>query len=253
MKVQPKFESFIRSIDGWGFAVWLFAAVWSARIVYESTLLSWREGPQMIGFSWGHTIGIPFIFCWLWSHVILAWFVVRILFGRAKAEAGRMRPVLGAGAFLLVVAPVWIPSGWYLRWTFAVFGPGVNVEDHLKMAAAYGDLDLVKYLVPRYVTVNGDGILGTSVLDGASVDGRTPVVYYLLAQGADPNRSCGSTGTTPLIHAIECNHPSTVKALIDGGADPRLKDVRGLTALEAARAKANGEILEILSATEEKR
>lgn len=253
MTVQPKLEPIARTLNSWGFFVWLGAAIWSGRIIYESTLLSWREGPQMIGFSWGHTIGCPFILCWLWSHVILAWFVVRVLLGRSTKESGRLRPALGAAAFLAVVGPPWIPSGWYLRGTFAVLGPGVNIEDHLKTVAAYGDLDLVKYLVPRFVAVKGDSILGTRALDGAAVEGQTPVVDYLLRQGANPNRICGPEGTTPLIHAIDCNHAGTVKALIDGGADPQLRDVRGRTALEVARAKANGEILEILAAVEEKR
>ncbi len=50
----------------------------------------------------------------------------------------------------------------------------------------------------------------------------------LLEAGADPDRRDGE-GDTPLIHAVRLEHPyQSVKALLDGGADPCLRGRRGM-------------------------
>jgi hypothetical protein len=97
--------------------VWIGACVWTVRIVYEETLLSWRSGPQMIGFSWSHTFGVPFLYCWLAGHVLIAYLAIRILWVRNARAARRMQWPVGMILLVLVVSPMWIPSSVLLRWT----------------------------------------------------------------------------------------------------------------------------------------
>ncbi len=59
---------------------------------------------------------------------------------------------------------------------------------------------------------------GTSVLSYA-IDSE-PVVRQLLAVGADPN-AADTDGCTPLVEAARCNNVAAVRALLEGGADPR--------------------------------
>jgi hypothetical protein len=68
--------------------------------------------------------------------------------------------------------------------------------------------------------------------------GDADLVAERLSWGIDPN--CGfSRGRTPLIANLRGSCPSaaTVRALLEGGADPGLTDESGLTALDYARRK----------------
>jgi hypothetical protein len=72
----------------------------------------------------------------------------------------------------------------------------------------------------------------------AAQRGDADLVSERLAWGVDPN-CVSSTGRTPLIANVcgSCPSAATVRALLQGGADPNLTDVSGLTALDYARRK----------------
>jgi hypothetical protein len=72
----------------------------------------------------------------------------------------------------------------------------------------------------------------------AAQRGDADLVAERLGWGIDPN--CRSKkGRTPLMANVRGSSPSaaTVRALLDGGADPGLTDESGLTALDYARRK----------------
>jgi len=79
-------------------------------------------------------------------------------------------------------------------------------------------------------------------IDLANKDRIVEVVKLLLAHGANPNYRLANqksktindvslTGATPLLLAAEVNNLAAVKALLDGGADPRSVTEQGTTAL----------------------
>jgi hypothetical protein len=72
----------------------------------------------------------------------------------------------------------------------------------------------------------------------AAQRGDADLVAERLSWGIDPNCSF-SKGRTPLIANVRGSCPSaaTVRALLEGGADPSLTDETGLTALDYARRK----------------
>jgi len=49
--------------------------------------------------------------------------------------------------------------------------------------------------------------------------GDAPQIRALCARGADPNEPSGGNGWTPLLHAIHKNQIESVKALLDAGAN----------------------------------
>ncbi|NLV66646.1 MAG: hypothetical protein GXY14_03115, partial [Spirochaetes bacterium] len=54
-------------------------------------------------------------------------------------------------------------------------------------------------------------------------------------------------GITPLMNAVEADNTSAVKILLQYGADPRIQNIRGKTALDLAIDGAkNNEIVELL-------
>jgi hypothetical protein len=61
-------------------------------------------------------------------------------------------------------------------------------------------------------------------------EGRTESVEHLLSRGADPNGSDGANFTS-LMHATVGNHPKTLEALLEGGANVHSKDTDGNDAL----------------------
>jgi hypothetical protein len=72
----------------------------------------------------------------------------------------------------------------------------------------------------------------------AAKRGDADLVAERLSWGIDPNCTF-ARGRTPLIGNVRGSCPSaaTVRALLDGGADPTLMDESGLTALDYARRK----------------
>jgi hypothetical protein len=73
----------------------------------------------------------------------------------------------------------------------------------------------------------------------AAQRGDADLVAERLSWGIDPNCTSRPNRRTPLIANVRSSCPSaaTVKVLLTGGADPRLTDLAGLTALNYAQRK----------------
>jgi len=100
----------------------------------------------------------------------------------------------------------------------------------LMCAARSGESDAVKLLLERGANARAVDPLGQTALHFAlfkpSARRHLPVVEALLAAGADANAADGN-GQRPLHMALRHGLPALVKALIDGGADPFLRDRAG--------------------------
>lgn len=86
------------------------------------------------------------------------------------------------------------------------------------------------------------GVLGRGVLDGVRngvifVEDGNPVQLIgesLLQAGCDVN-AVDSIGRTPLMYAVHYNRPTAVRLLLEGGADIKARDNKGMTALDLVR------------------
>lgn len=82
------------------------------------------------------------------------------------------------------------------------------------------------------------GIIGTTPLGEAALNGNLEIVKYLV-ENYDPRLNVQNDNhNTPLIVATYFNHPKVVAFLLDKGADASIKGGGGKTALEWAE-KAN--------------
>jgi hypothetical protein len=104
-------------------------------------------------------------------------------------------------------------------------------ESALMLAALKGYLEICKLLIARDADVNKPG---WAPLHYASTGGHITVMRLLLdnhayIDAASPN------GSTPLMMAARYGTNDAVKLLLDAGADPTLKNVQGLTAIDFAR------------------
>jgi ankyrin repeat protein len=105
-------------------------------------------------------------------------------------------------------------------------------ESVLMLAALKGYLPLVQKLVANDADVNKTG---WTPLHYAATGGHVPVIAYLLDEHAYIDAE-SPNGTTPLMMAARYGSPEAVKHLIQAGADIRLKNQLGLTALDFAVA-----------------
>lgn len=112
----------------------------------------------------------------------------------------------------------------------------------LLTAAGNGDPYLVEALVTHGADPNARDKAGNTplircawwtqydVIIGGKEERHALVVETLLAHGANPNLP-GQDGITALMRAAGWSHSRTLKALLEGGADPNQRDKKGRSAL----------------------
>ena len=101
-------------------------------------------------------------------------------------------------------------------------------ESPLMLAALAGELEICRLLIQKNADVNKPG---WTPLHYASTNGHLPVINLLLDEHAYID-AASPNGTTPLMMAAHYGTPAAVKLLLTAGADPLLKNVQGLTALD---------------------
>lgn len=120
-------------------------------------------------------------------------------------------------------------------------------ETPLMMAALKGHLALARRLIDRKAEVNKTG--WTPLHYAATHAGAdSPAMVRLLLEhhayidAESPNR------TTPLMMAAHYGNPGVVKLLLEEGADPLLKNQKGLSAINFAQGANRAEAAEIIAA-----
>src|SRR5262249_8343534 len=113
---------------------------------------------------------------------------------------------------------------------------GMFPNSPLFVAVQFGDPDVTRALLASGADINEKDQDGLTALDWAVVANQTDVVKALLAAGASVN-TVDRFGYTPLLYAstIDFGDAETALALIGAGADLKVKDKEGKTALEHAR------------------
>jgi hypothetical protein len=230
---------------GWVFLVGQLPFI--GRIVFESTLLTARDGPQMVGFSLMHgghnllLLSIPVVL------LGLAWLVGAVVFGLVKKlrfsrnEWILLLAMAASFSLLLVPYPAWE------HFDVVVFGPGSHGNEFLDDAAYHGDLRLVKRLLAQGSNANLESGGGVTPLSAAVVGGKEDIIAFLLTKGANVNAHHRLSGETPLIAAAEMGQMGSLKLLLARGAEPCATNRKGANALGMAQKYHHQEIADYLS------
>jgi len=204
----------------WFIASFAGAMAFVARIVWEETILTWRQGPQMVGFTLTHA-ELPLFFFFLGS--LLSYFVMLLfltvrnihsMYRKRYVPPGRWAWLLGSA---ICVSILFVPYTMWQRLNVAHLARTRHAPEFLTYAAATGDLGTVKAFINNGVSINATNQDGSTALHGAAVEGQMDVIKYLLAHGADPNVR-NKFGTTALGDAREMKHPEAARYLETHGA-----------------------------------
>jgi len=174
-----------------GWSVLFVMAPLSLRLMYEQTVLTWRDGWQMVGFSLAHVIpglliiGIVGAIC---AHVYLVVLLVLTALNRLRG-----RPLLHPNLLLVfglvaMTGVLYVPYAGWITLLVTIRGPGQHGNSYLNFAAAEHHLHLVKTLVDSGVPVDAP-YDGDTALNAACVVKDVQIARYLLSKGADLNRA----------------------------------------------------------------
>jgi hypothetical protein len=230
-----------------GYVLAALVAIFTCRVVYEETILTWKNGPQMVGFAMVHTMPSLLLAGLIGAVGGLLWMIVSVtlLFRRRfRLPWFDLLPLL---LLLLAGAALSIP---YETWEEAMvrtLGRSTYGGEFLVQAAAEDKYGLVTFLLRQGCDVNYQSRNGSTPLSAASVEGHPKMVEFLISKGADINRKDGFTGESALISAAEMGQLGVVKVLLGDGAQACALDKEGHTAEGLARKYHHSDIGDYIS------
>ena len=118
----------------------------------------------------------------------------------------------------------------------------------LHWAALYGQEKVMELLLAEKADVNSLDEDGFTPLHWAATFDQSDAVKLLLANKANMNIKVQKYGWTPLRLAVIHGHMATAEALLNGGADPNLKDEENIPLLHQAVIRGKKEMVGLLLA-----
>jgi hypothetical protein len=189
-----------------------FAAVFMVRIVWEETLLTLRDGPQMVGFSLAHGSWVFLLF----APILLAlWFLMAFitmigsLWRRRRLSKGLWLTLAAAAIVLGVVS---LPEAFWQSMFIGSFAKSEHAADLMTYAAAEGDVRTVRGYLNHGVPLEGRNYEGSTATFTAAAGGSVQVLEMLASMGANLS-AVNSFGDSPLA-AARGNHHDAAAALL---------------------------------------
>jgi len=162
-------------------------ALLALRLMYEQTVMTWRDGEQMVGFALAHAyifFYLPMLLSLVVAHFALA-SAIAVTFAHWLRKLPTPRwSWLAVGALAVSLVVVYIPYNVWMTNTVRIAGPGAHGSSFLMMAAADGKLPLAKILIAEGISPNTMGG-GSTALDVACSSRNVDVARFLIEKGAD--------------------------------------------------------------------
>lgn len=148
-----------------------FTVLLAARIIWEETLLTWREGPQMVGFSLAHGAGAILLLAPLLLTLWLLAAIIRlVLYLIKKRKISAITWATFSVAILTFVLLVIPPNFW--QWQFAgTFAKSPHAGELLNYAAVQRQVRTAHRLVSEGVPVTATDGYGNTPIHPAAASG----------------------------------------------------------------------------------
>jgi hypothetical protein len=193
------------------------STVFAAEFVWEQTLLTWQNGPQMVGFFLTETglilialASLLLLAAWICTVAVLT---IRDLLKRRSISWSRYLGL--AAAVGLLILPV-LPYSFWQRMFVERLVHSPHASAFLTDAAADGDMELTKGLLAQGVAIDARSDYGRTALHVAVIQGQIQLIEYLISNGADVNAT-DQYGKTPLDLALEDKRHDAAQILIAHG------------------------------------
>ena len=129
------------------------------RLLYESTFLTWWDGPRNVGGGLMHGsdsafVVLPMLYSMvlihIWCLIFLFLLPYQLYRGRSFSRRAKVTFIAATIAILLL----WVPYGWWRFLMLRIAGPGEHAASQLTYAAAFGELSNVRAILKSGVSVN---------------------------------------------------------------------------------------------------
>lgn len=120
-----------------------------------------------------------------------------------------------------------------------------KAESALMMAALRGNLPAARVLIAREADVNQTGWTPLHYAASCTTDDAAAMVALLLEHHAYID-AASPNGTTPLMMAVRYGRAEAAALLVQEGADPLLRNERGLGAMDFARQAERSDMVELV-------
>ena len=202
---------------GFGVPAIFFAALLTARITWEETLLTLHEGPLMVGFSLAHGYGAILFIA---PPALVLWLAVALII--MAVSLIRRRPLSklfwsALAAAVLVIGTLSIP-GEFWQWMFiGSFAKSAHAADLMTYDAAEGYARTVRGYLDHGVPLESRNHEGSTAAFTAATGGSVSVLKLLTSKGADLSAT-NSYGDSPLEAAVKNKHDTAAAFLRAHGA-----------------------------------
>jgi ankyrin repeat protein len=158
------------------------AVLYAGRIVYESTFLTWQQGPQMVGFAMVHNDAAILVLLALLLSLI--WVIAVVLVAAYRRTWVSTSQMLLIAVVALSFGLPCVPYGDWKLFTMKICGTERVTPDWLTAAAAGGEKRLLQHLIASGFDINTRNSGGETLLTIAKRTGRSDVAAWLAAHGA---------------------------------------------------------------------
>jgi len=198
----------------------VIAALLAIRLIWEQTVLTWEQGPQMVGWSLMHDeVGVVALVA-LW--ISFLWIVPTLVMGIVRRGFGGRLGTVVVSLYATSVLALLVPYSWWQLAFTSKLAHSPHAADFLTVAAGGGHEANVKALLSSGVPVDAESYSGSTALHSAASTGQLGVCRLLLEQGADINK-INRSGDSPLAYAESQGRTAVADFLRAHGA----KSIRG--------------------------
>lgn len=197
----------------------LFAtALLAGRLIWEETALTFRQGPQMIGFSLAHG---PYALLLLSPLLLAVWIVVAVvILGIALWRRNPLHPSFGSTlvAAVALLALIATPATFWQWLLPGYFARSSHAADLLVTAAGEGNARTMARYLQYGVPVEARNFEGSTPAFAAAAAGNLSELEQLRSRHADLN-AVNDFGDSPMEAAVANHQQAAIAFLAQHGAN----------------------------------